>query len=117
VPRARKKKDRLRQIYNWLVHTYPTPFPTELRYAKIDGDNGESCKVGNKIRITLHSSLPLHHAIEILIHEYCHCVSWSYPTMEKHTPTHSDEWGLWVARIYRAFYDEDGDEESRKHGW
>lgn len=117
MPRARKRKDRIRQIYNWLVDKYPTPFPTELHHAKLKGANGEAYKVGNKIRITVHSSLPLHHAVEILIHEYAHSVSWSYPTMEKHTEPHSDEWGLWMAKITRDFLDLDGDMESVEYDW
>jgi hypothetical protein len=117
MPRARKKKDRIRQIYNWLVDKYPTPFPTELRQAKLVGENGEACKVGGRLRITIHSQIPLHHAIEILLHEYAHCVSWTYSTMEKHTFPHSDEWGLWLAKLTRDFIDMDGDTESKEYDW
>jgi len=117
MPRAVKKRDRLRQIHNWLSEKYPTPFPTDLRCIKCKGDNGYASRVGRRLRITLNISTPLYHLIDTLLHEYSHCVTWKHSSMERHTDMHSDEWGLQLAKMYRDFYDQGGDMESREYGW
>jgi len=57
-----------------------------------------------------------YHAVQILFHEWAHALSWGTPTKQDHP----DEWGIWYARIYRAYMDEGGYEQSVRlsaHPW
>jgi len=115
VPRKRKKEDRLRQIYRWLGETFPTPYPTRLklvRGTKVRSDQGYVTLVRRKLVIHIDTKYPLHACIDTLQHEMAHACVWRHVSMEKHCADHSDEWGLALAKIYRKFNDEGGDEES-----
>jgi len=114
---ARRKADRLRQIYSWLVDNFPTPYPTRLvsRKPRTKSEyhlQGWVEKNGRHLVIHLNPRLPRYVLIDTLIHEMAHCVSWGHQSMDVHTPQHSEEWGIHYARIYRAYMDEGGIKES-----
>lgn len=43
------------------------------------------------------------HAVECLIHEWAHCLSDEVePISDSHAAHHSDQWGIFYARLYRG---------------
>jgi hypothetical protein len=53
--------------------------------------------------VEVDSRLPDPISIWVLIHEWAHCMTW-----DVEGPEHSDEWGVWFARLWRdIFPDED----------
>ena len=114
MPRERKKTERIRQIYRWLVATHPTPYPTRLRLVrgkKRRSDQGVTTLSRRCLYIQIDIKYPLYSCIDTIIHEYAHAISWKHVSMEAHTPDHSDEWGLAMARLCRDF-DDGGDVDS-----
>ena len=115
MPRARKKEDRLRQIYRWLKYSYPTPYPTKLRFivgTKPRSVQGYVSLNRRHLVICIDTKYPLHACIDTAIHEYAHAAAWKHASMDAYVSDHSDEWGLAYAKIYRNFNDEGGDLES-----
>ena len=115
MPRARKKEDRLKQIYRWLVAGYPTPYPTRLkltRGTRRRSDLGCVTLERRKLVVCIDIKYPLHVCIDTILHEYAHAISWKHVSMDPYMFDHSDEWGLAMAKVYRAFNDEGGDLES-----
>ncbi len=115
VARKRRKPDRIRQIYEWLQFSYPTPYPTKLkliRGTKPRSDQGYVVLNGRHLVIYIDMKYPLHAAIDTVLHEYAHAVAWKHASMDAYVADHSNEWGLAFANIYRDFNDEGGDVES-----
>lgn len=74
---------------------------------------GEFERQGDVFRIRVLNTLSWETSIESLIHEWAHVLAWQ-PQMEHNelTPEHPDEWGLWMARLYREFVDEGGSKDA-----
>lgn len=53
--------------------------------------------------------------LDTLIHEMAHAVAWKHQSVEKYYATHSDEWGIAYAKIYRKYFEEDGKTESYEY--
>ena len=61
---------------------------------------------GKKWVITLDRSQSESHAIETLIHEFSHVLQDEVePSSDSPIEHHSDQWGIFYARLYRGFYD------------
>ena len=115
MPRARKKEDRLRQVFRWLLFSYPTPYPVMLKFVKGTKPRSDQGYVNlNRRKLVIHVDIkyPLHACIDTLLHEMAHAVSWRHASLDAYCEIHSDEWGLALAKIYRNFNDDGGDEES-----
>ena len=115
MPRERLKKDRLRQVFNWLEFKYPTPFPLRLRCLprkNFKSESGYAELRGGKLIICLNMGIPLYILLDTLIHEMAHCRQWPSSRMAPHVQDHSNEWGISYAEMYRDFYDGSGDAES-----
>ncbi len=113
MARARSKKLRLHQVHRWLQIQFPTPYPTILKVMRLPrGDMGDCTKGGRRFVIRVHEDLLWVSSIEILLHEYAHAMSWPPGKLEVHEPDHSDTWGLAYAKVYRAFQEDGGDQES-----
>lgn len=104
--------DRKRQEALWkdaihdLREECPTVHPVKVvkRMRLPDDRNGE-CELrqeGKKkwFNIKIGKDLDFNHQIAILIHEWAHAMAWHAPECE--ATAHPDEWGLCVARCYRA---------------
>lgn len=66
--------------------------------SKIDGD----CNFdGKKFIIRIEKNIPAYYAIEVLIHEAAHCISWTTDQDE----LHNDSWGKAYSKTYRIFLD------------
>ena len=113
MARARSKKGRLNQVHRWLQAVFPTPYPTALKVITLPrGDSGDCTRQGRQFTIRIHNKLLWTSAIEILLHEYAHAMSWPMGKLADHEPDHNDAWGLAYAKLYRAFQEEGGDVES-----
>jgi hypothetical protein len=115
-----KKAERVNQIYEWLSDKFPTPYPTKLKLIRVSTDESKNLYGWVELKkrvliITLDERYPRHLLIETLIHEMAHACTWVNRRMEPHVDHHSDEWGLQYAKIYRAFFDEDGKSDSGKY--
>lgn len=115
MARKRRKSERIRQIYEWLKFSYPTPYPTKLklvRGTKPLSDQGYVMLKDRHLVLHIDTKYPLHAAIDTVLHEYAHAVAWKHASMDAYVADHSNEWGLAFAKIYRDFNDEGGDVES-----
>ena len=113
----RRKLDRIKQVYAWLSNSFPTPYPTKL--SLIDPKDKDSKKLcgwveltDRKLVIYINTRYPRYVALDTLLHEMAHCVSWSHRSMDNFIPDHSAQWGISYAQIYRAYHDEGGCKES-----
>lgn len=77
------------------------PYPIRVKRCKVPKDRNGDCTFRNKeyiVRIDSDASQLL--AIETLIHELSHALSWH--TDDHHTE-HGPKWGLAYSRIYRKY--------------
>jgi len=115
MPKARRKNDRLQQIYRWLKDNFQTPYPTKLH---LRGGTGKVKHLGyveqdgRKLNIHIDTRQPLYVAIDSLMHEFAHAMSWRHRSMDSSVSVHSGEWGLAYAKVYRSYIDEGGIKES-----
>lgn len=122
MPMAKTRRGRLRQIEAWLRDRYPAPYPTEVVVRALPQSGEERAfgcteKIGRRVRITIHSRLTWHHAIECLIHEWAHAMVWRPQHVERRRDEfpHDEEWSAAYGRIYRDYYDGDGCADSREY--
>jgi hypothetical protein len=122
VARARTKAQRLRQVEAWLREHFRTPWPVVVEYCddwpgREPDDFGETTREGRTIVIRVLRRMPLIYAIEMLCHEWAHAVDWRPEMLDAHRQHHAEEWGVTYAKIYTAFYDDGGVEESKEYPW
>lgn len=101
--------ERLQRTEGWLRASYPTPYPVVVRYNQVIADDllGETYRRERKLFIRVSRSCTRREAIETLLHEWAHAVTWPNDRLMRcgKDPDHSDEWGLAWTRIYRNFFD------------
>jgi len=111
------RRGRLRQVEKWLRQEFPTPFPTSVRVQKKNKQFtylGFTYRQGNKIFILIWSGLAWHSAVETLLHEWAHAQIVTFDHVEASYKTEHDEnWAIHYGKIYRAFFDDGGWQESR----
>lgn len=130
MPCPKRKRDRLHQIHNWLKAEFPLGRATSLLRVEIIKDeepnargkrehlDGRCYKTGRaEFLIQVSPKLKWSWAIETLLHEYAHAMTWPAAHREGYADEHPDEWGLAYARLYRAFTDDGGMIESRHYPW
>jgi len=113
-PMARTKAARLAQCERWLRENFPPAYPTTVEWARLGerfahSHRGECEKVGRGLVIRLDDRLDWYSAIEILLHEFAHAVTWR----STDPLPHGSEWAATSGRIYSKWFDEDGAVESR----
>lgn len=113
MPRARSKRLRLHQVHRWLQARFPCPRRTVLRVEKLPHRELGACdRVGKELVLRVSPTIGWESAIEILLHEYAHAMTWPLAKHEHRVADHSDEWGLAYAKLYRAFQERGGDLEA-----
>ncbi len=129
---SQSNRERLEQVSRWLAKEFPTLHPVTLKFPKKiaalpgagaierrTGDAGESYRDGRRIiiRIAVRSGLRRSDLIETLIHEWSHAASMRHQSMEdKRRETcggHDSDWAMMYGRIYQAFVDDSGSEDSK----
>lgn len=112
MPVARRKRERIQQIANWLSHKYPTRRPVYLAWSEEASDD---IMVASKHRrswtLRACARYPLYVLEEALLHEWAHIRRWS-DLLE-----HPDAWGGEYAMLYRDWYDGLGKYESADYPW
>jgi len=77
------------------------PYPISIRRVKLPNDRIGDCDFENgKFKIRIDRSLPELLAMDILIHEISHALSWE---SDKHLTDHGPKWGLAYSKTYRTF--------------
>lgn len=116
MPRARRKADRLRQVFNWLCDQYPLgPVKLSLVGNKTQEQKenfGWVEKGDHGLVIFLVKTHPLDVLIESLLHEYAHAMIW--PKGAKHQPkvVRAGEWSDHYGMLFERFYEQAGWEDS-----
>lgn len=125
---ALTNRQRIQQVTTWLRERFPTPLPVEVVFRRFEGESGkgrdgegtdaEITRRGRRLEIALEERLSRAYLLHALVHEWAHAVDWRHGELERlqdegEEPLHPDTWGVTYARVYRAFYDEGGWEESR----
>jgi hypothetical protein len=92
-----------RKVVNFLKRACPPDCKINVRRVKLpdhlDGDCGLK---RDRFLVRINRTLPEHEAIETLIHEMAHVLSWDRCPLDEHC----DEWGKSYSRLYRSFLKE-----------
>jgi len=118
------KRQRTLQVTEWLRQRFPTPLPVYIVFREPtngpwwDQSEAETKRFGRRLRITLDPRCTIYYLLHALLHEWAHAVDWRHGDIERlqdrgEAPMHSDTWGVTYGRIYRAFFDEQGCQESK----
>ncbi len=106
MPKARRKRDRIRQIAAWLRREFPTGRPVRVVFRYHKKDAGAMHYGRCVLTLVVDPSMNRREMIDTLIHEWAHAL---HEPVNKH---HDGPWGLAYARIYSRFVDEGGEKES-----
>jgi len=89
-----------RQIVRLLKENCPADMPVKVRRVKVPDDRFGDCgQLEDHYLIRISNKLKEEQAIDILIHEYSHVMSWHKCKKDDHC----DEWGKSYSRIYRIY--------------
>lgn len=123
MPRPPSKLARVRQIYNWLVDTHPTPYPTKLILDTFSEDletrklQGFCYRDGNRLYVLVNPKMPLYVMADALFHEYAHAMVWQQPKVEAFRRSHSSYWGVALADLEHSYHDDGGAAASKDYPW
>ena len=119
MPCPRTNRARYQQVLNWLQERFPVKYKVRLRIEDLGrSEQGHAVRSGrNGFILRIHRTLPRWLALDTLLHEYAHVMTWPEAMPTKGHTIHSDEWALAFARVYRLYVDEEGDVESRQWPW
>lgn len=73
-------------------------YPVQVRRVKLKCLDGVCLFKNNAFVIKINRELTPEHAIDVLLHEYAHTVSW-----KKEDDDHGPLWGVAYSNIYRLF--------------
>jgi len=92
-----------RQLVNFLKKKYPHKHPVHVRRTKVPGKYVGLCeqKTDNSFLIRIDKNLPEYYAVEVLLHEFAHVISWG-----KDKNYHGNNWGIAYSKVYRAYIEE-----------
>lgn len=125
--KPRNRFERCDQVLAWLVHEYPCGRPVKLVWKKEilhkDEETGEIVHCwGTADRVGRHMVIEMSKrkcrtwtdTIDILIHEYVHCILWGLASIERHEKTaeHPIAFDAQLMSITRRFHSDGGAEES-----
>jgi hypothetical protein len=89
-----------RSVVNYLKRACPPNVSVSVRRLKLSEHFDGDCQLKNGMfLIRINRNLPEHEAIDVLIHEWAHTLSWDLCPIDEHC----DEWGKAYSRVYRAF--------------
>ena len=130
MPPKRKPRNRFERcgpVLAWLIHEYPCGRPVRLAWKKeilhTDEETGKvihcwgvADRVGKSmvIQMSKRKCRTWTETIEILIHEYVHCMQWGLASVERHPKIeeHPDAFGAQYMSITRRYQSGGGAEES-----
>lgn len=85
---------------NWLRREFPSRYPVRIRSRILSGCSGDCSFENRRFYIRIDSTKEYSEKIDTLLHEYAHALTWFGAGRAE---DHSDEWGLWYAKLYRAW--------------
>lgn len=89
-----------RQVIKLLREKCPADMPVKVRRVRVPNDRfGDCSQVDDHYIIRICNKLSETQAIDILIHEWSHAISWDKCRNEDHC----NEWGKAYSRVYRIF--------------
>lgn len=88
----------------WLRREFPAQRKVYVRSMKMTDYDGYVVHIKNCFFVLINRNKPLATKLDTLLHEWAHALTWFGADQREH---HSDEWGLWYAKIYRAFHEWD----------
>lgn len=92
-----------KKLVKFLKDNFPQDYPVSVRRVVMSQEYDGDCQLKNKhYLIRINKCLKEHVAIDTLLHEYAHCVSWNKCTSDHHC----SEWGKAYSKLYRAFLKE-----------
>lgn len=88
-----------RHVVRLLKEKFPLAHPVHIRRVHISANLDGDCQFKKDcFLIRINSGLSESEAIEALLHEYGHILSWNVPGDE-----HGAQWGKAYSRVYRCF--------------
>lgn len=104
----------LAQLRNRLPPRYPVDVLANQEFKTVDGD---CTQIGRRFRIRLSRSMAETEAIEVLVHEWAHALSWGrslhevrkmsrLPWLEFQRAAHGPRWGIAYSLVYRVLVTE-----------
>lgn len=89
-----------RQVVRLLKKKCPADMPVKVRRLKVPDDRFGDCdQMEDHYFIRISNELEEEQAIDILLHEYSHALSWDKCASEDHC----NEWGKAYSKVYRIF--------------
>lgn len=87
------------KVLAFLRKELPFSYPIKIKRTKMPvGIDGDCCFKNNIFLIRIEKNLPENYAIDIMLHEMSHALSWGdKPEM------HDNEWGISFSIVYRKF--------------
>lgn len=88
-----------KKLVSFLKKKYPSKKISIVRTtmsANVDGLCQQ--KTDNSFSIRIDKTLPEYYAIEVLLHEFAHILSWN-----KDKNVHGKHWGIAYSKVYRAY--------------
>jgi len=85
---------------NWLRREWPARYPVKVRSMPLKGLSGDSSFRARQFRIRINRKKSYSERIDTILHEWAHVLTWFGAGRAE---DHSDEWGLWYAKLCRAW--------------
>lgn len=88
----------LMSVFRYLKSALPPPMSVIIRRVPMNKHDGLCIDRGDHFLIRIDRRLPEAVAIDVLIHEYAHVLSWG-----KSKDVHGHQWGIAYSLVYRTF--------------
>lgn len=103
MPKARTVKQRSKQVLAWCKDIRPCGRPVEIKWVRWTGKETKNdfalvCRVGNKLVIKMNTPKCRTYstAIDTVIHEYVHCLTWGMAKVEENDKVPEHGPGFWA---------------------
>lgn len=113
-----RERRHLLRVVDELRINLPPKYPVVVQVSRLPGHlQGDCCLVGRKFRIRVCRDLPLTQAIDVLLHEWAHAMSWHacvgkvarsqrISDHEFDRLAHGPKWGIAYSKVYICFTSE-----------
>lgn len=90
---------QFQRVIRFLKKTLPPEYPVRVRRTNIANNLDGDCKLKDgQFFIRIDKTLPEYYAIDVLLHEFAHCLAWG-----KDDDHHGLNWGKAYSLVYRTF--------------
>jgi hypothetical protein len=93
---------RFREVANFIKKAFIFEFPLSIVRVPLGNNLDGQCELRNKkFLIKINKTLSEEHAIDVVLHECAHAISW-----EKEPDPHGPNWGRTYSSVYRKFLED-----------